>query len=167
MKKITFSPFSSPRGQGQPPSWSWFSKEGVVKYMELRFEKIDWALEDLKSPFGGGKPPVALDERGRSASKGTKRLMDLRALARRLKMNSLEVRVHVIFDAEKVFEPDELRCVVIGRDKAEIGMNLPKQHSLIIRQVGSGGDDKIYERVGVASLGHGHVGVVDSWVIIR
>ncbi|RYO80485.1 hypothetical protein DL766_007370 [Monosporascus sp. MC13-8B] len=145
------------------PSWSWFSKEGPIKYMSLQFEKIDWAAKQFRSPFqrqaavGFKKPSDAREDRDLTA---------LRGRARILRLTKLEMLVGIRFDAEEEFDIDRLRCVVIGRDKADHGTDDPKQHVLVVHPLDSL-EKGAYERVGVASLRPEHVGDEGPWIIIR
>ncbi len=146
------------------PSWSWFSKEGPINYMELKFKEIDWATRDFENPFTG---PLAADPEKSSGLGGGGDLATLRGLARRMTMTKWDMLNYIIFDEEGEFKIEDLRCVVIGRDKVESGVQNPKQHVLIIQHVRSALDADIYERVGVASLRPVHVGSEGSWVRIR
>ncbi|RYP04080.1 hypothetical protein DL765_010313 [Monosporascus sp. GIB2] len=74
-----------PRGR-RVPSWSWFSKEGPIKYMSLQFEKIDWATNEFKSPFqrqtavGFKEPSDAREDRDLTALQGRARILHLTKL---------------------------------------------------------------------------------------
>jgi hypothetical protein len=143
-----------------------FSKEGPIKYMDLKFKEVHWATgEDFKSPFD--------DELVQGAQNSSELgfgidLETLRGLARSITMTSWERLNYVIFDEEGDFEIHDLRCVVIGRDKVVNGEDNPKHHVLIIQKTRSVlGNVDIYERVGVASLRQAHVGREGTWVIIR
>jgi hypothetical protein len=146
------------------PSWSWFSKEGPIKYMELKFKEIDWATTgDFENPFA--RPLAAEPEQSSGLGVGGE-LGTLRGLARRIKMTKWEVLNYIIFDEEGPPNNDDLRCVVIGRDKVENGEENPKHHALIIQQVRSVLGVDIYERVGVGSLKPEHVESAGAWVRI-
>lgn len=150
------------------PSWSWFSKEGPIKYMELKFKEIDWATtEDFKNPFARA---VATQPETSSRLGLGRELSTLCGLARRMTMTRSDILFYIIFDEEGHFEISDLRCVVIGRDKdkseREIGENSQKYHVLIIRQARSALGIDIYERVGVASLRPLHVESEGAWVTI-
>ncbi|RYP92950.1 hypothetical protein DL770_000931 [Monosporascus sp. CRB-9-2] len=135
-------------GGRRVPSWSWFSKEGPIKYMSLQFEKIDWATKEFRSPFqrqtavGLKKPSDAREDRDITA---------LRGRARKLHLTKLEMLVRIRFDSEEEFDIDRLRCVVIGRDKIDHGTDDPKQHVLVVQPLDAL-EKRCYERVGVASL---------------
>ncbi|XXH02380.1 hypothetical protein Hte_008755 [Hypoxylon texense] len=144
------------------PTWSWFSKEGPIKYMKLEFEKIDWATKEFKRPFprhAAARPKNPTD------GQGDIDLTALRGVARKLHLTKLEMLVRIIFDAGEEFEIENLRCVVIGRDKVGSGTDEPKQHVLVIHPLNVPGKET-YERVGVASLRPAHVGEDGSWVTI-
>jgi hypothetical protein len=71
--------------------------------------------------------------------------------------------VYVAFDEQREFEVEDLRCVVIGRDK---GGNDPRHHVLVVH-LSNAAEKGIYERVGVASLKPAQVGSEAWWVTIR
>jgi hypothetical protein len=60
--------------------------------------------------------------------------------------------LYITFDVHQEFEVDNLRCVVIGKDKFVEGQGSPKIHVLVIHQSRNPVGDLIWERVGVASL---------------
>ena len=132
-------PPSSARGQALS-SWSWFSKDGPIKYLPLKFTQVDWATgKDFLNPL----------------ESLVSRLRILRGLAREVLVPSSDLLVHIRFDQEGEFDVGDLLGVVIGRDKvvAEGGSENVKHHVLVIRQVPRIGSDKEeegqYERVGV------------------
>lgn len=154
------------------PSWPLFSKEGPIKYMWLKFKEIDWATTaDFESPVDRALVPEA----GKSSKLGLgKDLESLCGLARPITVTKWEKLNYIIFDEEGDFEIDDLRCVVIGRDKissggskTESGEDNSKFHVLIIQKARSTLGVDIYERVGVASLRWANVGRDGSWVRIR
>lgn len=141
------------------PSWSWLSMEGSIRYMELQFEKINWATTtDFKSPFIQCQTSVTIQSSGDMAI--------LPGLARRLHLAQLEILTYVIFDTEEAFEIGNLRCVVIGRDKVQADAENMRLHVLVIRQVSNNGEPRTYQRVGVASLSAKHVDNEGDWVRI-
>ncbi|KAI2462981.1 hypothetical protein F4781DRAFT_426743 [Annulohypoxylon bovei var. microspora] len=155
MKRIAW-----PRGR-RVPSWSWFSKEGPIKYMNLQFEKIDWATKDFKNPFkrqiaAGSKLSDARQDKDFSVFQGR---------ARKLHLTKLDMLVRIIFDTEEEFEVENLRCVVVGRDKTETSTDDPKQHVLVVNPLDLV-EKSLYERVGVASLRLAHVGDEGTWITI-
>ena len=146
------------------PSWSWFSKEGPIKYMELKFKEIEWATTgDFENPFARA---LAAEPEKSSGSGFGGELATLRGLARRMTMTRRHKLNYIIFDEEGDFEIDDLRCVVIGRDKGKSGEENLKYHVLIIQHVRSVLGVDIYERVGVASLRPLHVESEGLWVRI-
>lgn len=146
------------RGYRRVPSWSWLSKVGPIKYMDLEFEKIDWATRDFEGPFGRRK-----SANHKMISKDD--LTTLKGQARRLNITKKDLLVRVSFDGENEYDVDKLRCMVIGRDKTDNGTNHPKQHVLIIHSFNPL-EEGVYERVGVASLLSDHVSEVQSLVTI-
>ncbi|KAH8659799.1 hypothetical protein BX600DRAFT_522405 [Xylariales sp. PMI_506] len=161
MKRIVWPP------DRRVPSWSWISKEGAIRYMELKFGSVSWATTaDFKSPFSA-RHHRPKGERRRSTVDGVD-LSTLKGLARRMHITTLEMLVRISFDGRSDFEVDELRCVIIGRDKVERSLDEANIYVLVIRLVSTGPDDeKVYERVGVASLLPKHVADEGVWVNIR
>ncbi|KAI1778972.1 heterokaryon incompatibility protein [Hypoxylon cercidicola] len=140
------------------PSWSWLSKEGPIQYMNLQFEKIDWATSEFKVPF----PPKKPSDGGENIDPTM-----LWGRARKLLHHSeLDMLVRITFDDREEFDAKILRCVVIGKDKAGSGTDELKLHVLVIHPL-TGPEKETYERVGVASLRPEHVGDETSWVAIR
>ncbi|KAI1451719.1 hypothetical protein F4805DRAFT_463486 [Annulohypoxylon moriforme] len=156
MKRIPW-----PHGR-QVPSWSWCSKEGAIKYMNLQFEKIDWAMEEFKNPF---KRKATVSFEGQSDVTQVRDLSILRGQARELRLTKLEMLVRISFDTDEEFDVEELRCVVIGRDKTGDSTDDLKQHVLVIHRLDPL-KQNTYERVGVASLRLAHIGDEAHWVTI-
>jgi hypothetical protein len=148
---------------GRPvPSWSWFSKEGPIRYMELKFKEIGWATtEDFDTPFS--RPLATEHERSSGLGLGGD-LMTLRGLARKMTMTPWQKLQYMVFDQEGDFEIDDLRCVIIGRDKNK--SEEEKYHVLVIQHVRRVLEVDFYERVGVASLRPVHVEREGVWVNI-
>lgn len=152
---------------GRPvPSWSWFSKEGPIRYMELKFKEIDWATSaDFETPFSG----QLATEQERSSGLGLGGgLMNLRGLARKMRMTTKDKLRYIVFDEEGDFEVDDLRCVIIGRDKDKSEEENLKCHVLVIQYVKRVLEVEvdIYERVGVASLRPVYIEGRGVWVNI-
>ncbi|GKT64308.1 heterokaryon incompatibility protein [Colletotrichum tofieldiae] len=143
------------------PSWSWFSKGGKIQYMHLSFNKIDWMNDNFENPF----------DRQRDVPSGCRRREDsvvLRGLARGMKISDKELFERVIFDENNELKTKDLRAVVIGRDKdegtAHTGLNSPRIHVLVVRESTSDYSERIYKRVGVASLLPMQVLAEGTWV---
>lgn len=162
---------SSSGNNHRPPSWSWFSKDGAIQYMSLKFTQIDWATgRDFENPFDR----VALasapgTEVATPSGSPIDHLTTLRGFAREMRMTTLELSAYVKFDLDTEFSVDELRCVVIGRDKAGSAGSDLRHHVLVIHpvQVGENREQHAYERAGVASLRPEFVGDRGVWVSIR
>ncbi|EUC43333.1 hypothetical protein COCMIDRAFT_38701 [Bipolaris oryzae ATCC 44560] len=137
------------------PSWSSLSKEGGIQYMdattELRFREVNWAVDDFKNPFsvvGGIESASFL------------------GFARKVSLSKYNMLVKIAFDDNEEFAVEELRCVVIGRDKIGDGKFNLKCHVLVIHQSRNASKDPVYERAGVASLEPAVIGKEGSWVTI-
>ncbi|KAF2972322.1 hypothetical protein GQX73_g1231 [Xylaria multiplex] len=128
------------------PTWSWFSKVGAIKYLDLKFQETNWAVDDFENPF---KYSAAFSSG--ISSTGEQNCM-LRGRARKLTMSKLDMLRCITFDEGQEFEVKDLRCVLIGQDKIGSGLENVKYHVLIIHEVGDLPGECVYERVGVASL---------------
>ncbi|TRX89299.1 hypothetical protein FHL15_009736 [Xylaria flabelliformis] len=123
------------------PTWSWFSKMGAIKYLELKFQEIDWATtRDFINPFKSPPSSKLADTIGVD--------MTLKGQARKLKLPMIELVRYTILDENKDEDADvdELRCVVIGRDKAWNNLGDMKFHALIIRGVKNGAEGDIQDK---------------------
>lgn len=153
MKRITQLPGH------QVPSWSSLSKEGSIQYLdaanELKFKETGWATNDFENPF------TTLKGLANEAE-----IVAFRGLARKLHVSKLDMLVNIRFDDDEDFEVNDLRCVVIGRDKVEGGRVSPKDHVLVIHQSRNSVGDLVWERVGVASLNSSVIENNGVWVSI-
>jgi hypothetical protein len=141
------------------PSWSSLSKHGSIQYMdatnELRFEKVSWATDDFQNPFAARKELVKDNE-----------IVAFSGRARKILVSKLDMLTNVVFDGDEDFEVENLRCVVIGRDKDDGEQVSPKNHVLVIHQL----HDPIgllWQRVGVASLMSSVIDETGVWVEIH
>ncbi|RDW58909.1 hypothetical protein BP6252_13385 [Coleophoma cylindrospora] len=167
------TPIAWPPGH-RVPSWSWLSKMGAIKYKALEFAKIEWGIEEFKSPFGFQENTNIGAARARKYPEDTRAgnggdITILRGLARSVIVPQKELLVLVTFDVSQDYGIDKLRCVIIGRDETGNLLGKPKYHVLIIHQVGRDRGTDMYERVGVASLKRDHIGPREgaSWVSIQ
>ncbi|KAK8006879.1 calcofluor white hypersensitive protein [Apiospora arundinis] len=142
---------------GTPPSWSWLSKSGPIRYMVAKFAKIEWAsTTDFTHPFITRPKEEGQDED----------VSVIRGLAREVKLPKDELLSLIDFDTEPELDVKGLRCVIIGRDKVEPhAMTMARQYVLVIRPVRNGATGT-YERVGFGSLWMRHMSE-GIWVTIR
>lgn len=145
------------------PSWSFFSKEGPIKYLELKFSEIDWAIEDFENPLN--RPRTAGSEKSAGLGDGGD-WATLPGLARKIIMPQKDMKYNITFDEEGEFKVNDLRCVVFGRDKIKSASEELKYHVLVIQKDRRALEPDIYRRVGVASLKPVHVANEGSWVKI-
>lgn len=147
-----------PRG-GRIPSWSSLSKDGRIKYMdatlELKFKEVDWAISDFENPFETPNTAASIIKQGA-----------FRGKAREMKVSKDDILRIVRFDCTEEYKVEELRCVVIGRNKIGYGQVEAKWHVLVIHQERNAAGEKVYMRVGVASLWSSTVGTEGTWVTI-
>ena len=144
----SMKPIIQPLGR-RVPTWSFFSKEGAIKYLKLKFDQIVWADEDFRNPF---------------SRNSTGDMATLHGLARRLNMSKQDLLNYVMLDEPGEFEVNNLRCVVIGRDKLDGRTENPEYHVLIVHRTASNLEADVYERVGVASLRPEKVDKEGSWI---
>ncbi|KAK1728310.1 heterokaryon incompatibility protein, partial [Colletotrichum acutatum] len=141
------------------PTWSWFSKTGKIQYMNLEFDKIEWANEDFESPFSRHQDMLS----GSSYYGRDEDYTILRGIARRMDVSEQQIASEVCFDRKNKFKAKDLRAVIIGRDKKS---REPKVHVLVICQSQGVANDTRYERVGVASFCEKQVSKECIWVDI-
>ncbi|KAK1584941.1 heterokaryon incompatibility protein [Colletotrichum navitas] len=158
------TPIAQPAGR-RVPSWSWFSKSGRIQYMNLTFEKTEWMNDDFRSPFDS-QPDDTLP--GQTSKPGCPEISSiLGGFARRMEMDDGTLTSQVVFDMKNRHQAKDLRAVLIGRDKGEgDSTNAPKVHVLVICKCSSDPTDRLYERVGVASLSPEKVLTEGVWVDI-
>ncbi|KAF3808107.1 hypothetical protein GCG54_00012687 [Colletotrichum gloeosporioides] len=145
------------------PSWSWFSKMGAIRYMDLKFDSVKWT-NDIESPFIGEASGGSMGYTGVRTASGAP---VVRALAKDLKLSKAELLKNAIFDDRNNFEVHDLLFAVIGCDKDENSMEVRVSHGLIIRKLIENLDERsqgTYERVGVASLKPSQIMDGGSWV---
>lgn len=147
MKKIV-----QPTGR-YVPTWSWLSKQGLIRYMGLDFDEINWERDYFKSPFtcqheGEAKSSILAREQ--------EDLTTIFGQARRLCISISDVRKFITFDVDQEYNVDTLCCLIIGWDKTRYGMRAPKFHVLIIRRIEDTGVE-LFERVGVGSIERVHL----------
>ncbi|KAK1637532.1 hypothetical protein BDP81DRAFT_460224 [Colletotrichum phormii] len=141
------------------PTWSWFSKTGKIQYMDLEFDKIEWANTDFESPFS--RHPDMLS--GASYYGRDEDHTILRGVARGIDVSEEQIASQVCFDREYELKAEDLRVIIIGRDKEDL---CAKVHVLVICK--SQNDSRInrYERIGVASILEKQVSKNWAWVDI-
>ncbi|KAF2821528.1 HET-domain-containing protein [Ophiobolus disseminans] len=148
-----------PRGR-RIPSWSSLSKEGRIKYMdattELKFKEVEWATNDFDNPF---KTP--------SGTVGGIETATFRGLARAINMSRAEILRIVRFDCKEEYSVEELRCVVIGRNKVEEGQLGERSYILVIHRERNALGENVYVRVGVGSIKSDAVGTEGAWVAVH
>ena len=122
------------------PTWSCFSKQGPIEYMNLKFAKVDWEREEFTDPF-----QHCVDSGGRQDKEPTVLLGRAREMLPPQKISS-----PISFDTDEKREAGTLRCVIIGRDKGGCDTSHQKHYVLVLKPFGM--EAGVYERVGIASL---------------
>ncbi|KAJ8133364.1 hypothetical protein O1611_g265 [Lasiodiplodia mahajangana] len=53
------------RGNSHVPTWSWLSKVGAIKYLDLKFQETHWEVDDFENPFErSASPPLGRCKHG-------------------------------------------------------------------------------------------------------
>jgi len=145
------------------PSWSWMAYSGGIEYVSIGFGAADWT-SDVWSPF---QADANKEKQYWKADKNSS-AVELRAMARRLQVSEVEFLRLIIFDQRFLnVEMDELRCVVIGKEKKRQAGTGSTHWALVLRPLDSQSDYPVYERVGVGYLLSSHVGDEKYEVRIR
>ncbi|KAK7454787.1 serine/threonine protein kinase [Colletotrichum acutatum] len=132
------------------PSWFWMAYQGPIAYLEAPFEHINWT-KDIVTPFNtdsGKKTHWAVSE-------GSEVPL-LRGVASRIRLDAIELLKRVRFDQSKPHTIDQLRCIVIGKEKTEGLTREPENYVLVIVRL-PGEQGGRYERVGVGRLLAEHI----------
>ena len=146
------------------PSWSWFSRDGAIRYMDLKFKRIDWMTREFKNVFSNQKGPRTA--RG-SSLRFPERASVLYGIAKRMDVTKEEMMADTIFDDNTDYEVENIRCVTIGYDKTKYVLEDPRYHVLVIAKCQGSAEGECYERIGVASLRPAQVAAKGSWVRIE
>jgi hypothetical protein len=97
--------------QVAPPSWSWMSYSGAIRYLEIPFGEVDWT-GDLENPFLADNPDTILTT-------------GIVASARKITIDELELFSSVTLDTD-VDNPDfthsQWRVITVGKSK-EVNMH--------------------------------------------
>ncbi|KAK0370837.1 serine/threonine protein kinase [Colletotrichum limetticola] len=132
------------------PSWSWMAYQGPIAYLEAPFEHINWT-KDIVTPFNTDSGKKTHWE----VSEGSE-IPLLRGVASRISLDAIELLKRVRFDESKLHTIDQLRCIVIGKEKTEGLTREPEHYVLVIVRL-SGEQGGRYERVGVGRLLAEHI----------
>ena len=143
MKKIDFPP----KQQFRIPTWSWMAYDGGITFMDLPFDGVQWEEEEVRSPWSASHAPGSSWHTGSSNGR-----IDLTGMVRDFDVVLSEKQI--VYD--EGFRPQgrTMKCVVIGREKSEIAIDVTRQrhYVLIVAQKLDAENEKIYERVGVGSI---------------
>lgn len=145
------------------PSWSWMAYSGGIEYVSIEFGTIDWTNE-VWSPF-------QTDDKQYWKSDENSNFVELKAMARGMQVDHAELLRRVTFDQPLTSNFDELRCVIIGREKRRHEPDMESTNwTLILRPLAdlrSTSEHPIYERVGVGYLLSLHISEDKCEVRIR
>lgn len=141
------------------PSWSWMAYVGAIGYLDVPLKETDWCKGDLQNPFGGGSLRQT-QAQGKA---------ELKAVAKGLSITMVELLTRVVFDDEReMINQGELKCVVIGQEKAETEAKPDRIHYVLVIKPSPRCVCDCYERVGVGRLLARHISDDPwAWVTIR
>lgn len=140
-----------PYPQERPvPSWSWMAYSGPISYVEAPFDRVDWN-SDIISPFSSESGHKQHWKVGQHDG-----IEVLRATARSLSMDRVELMKRVTFDQARMPALGDLRCVIIGVKRSEGVSNEAEHYILVITPAMSGLSDR-YTRAGVGIVLSSHI----------
>ncbi|EXK29255.1 serine/threonine protein kinase [Fusarium oxysporum f. sp. melonis 26406] len=120
------------------PSWSWMAYEGPITYANIPFDEVEWSTDCLLRS-------------GEETGTNSKRTV-LKAVARDLKLDKLDMHDRVKLDEGSGFELSNLRGVVLGKDKKRESRVQVYYVLLVSLSEDEAEQAKVYVRVGVAWL---------------
>ncbi|EMT71218.1 hypothetical protein FOC4_g10009716 [Fusarium odoratissimum] len=120
------------------PSWSWMAYEGPITFANIPFDEVEWSTDCLLRS-------------GEETGTNSKRTV-LKAVARDLKLDKLDMRHRVKLDEGSGFELSNLRGVVLGKDKKRESRVQVYYVLLVTLAEDEPEQAKVYVRVGVAWL---------------
>ncbi|EWZ32427.1 serine/threonine protein kinase [Fusarium oxysporum f. sp. radicis-lycopersici 26381] len=120
------------------PSWSWMAYEGPITYANIPFDEVEWSTDCLLRS-------------GEETGTNSKRTV-LKAVARDLKLDKLDMHDRVKIDEGSGFELSNLRGVVLGKDKKRESRVQVYYVLLVTLSEDEPEQAKVYVRVGVAWL---------------
>lgn len=151
-KTLFLKPINFPQ-QRNVPTWSWMAYDGVISYVEVDFDKVNWTKE-YSSPFATqsaayGKWHWEADSTNRPPMLGLSKVREMN-----LAQSREELFKTVAFDVSDGYQPAELRCVVLGKAKSDDTMG-PLVLSCYVVIVKSSMNDTVrgvFTRVGAGVL---------------
>lgn len=152
-----------PLGQRHVPSWSWMAYRGNIRFLDLPFDEIEWTKSEYRSPWA---PATA------NAARSTRSVRDgstsaLQVIARPFDLKAKEqskTESTIVWDSGQA--PDgTLKCVVIGKLRAEARLSTQRHYILVLRETGQ---LNTFERVGVGCLMKKvELGGSPTWSLVR
>ena len=130
LRKIDFK--QSP----EVPSWSWMAVMGQIRYMDAPFDWMEWN-RDIETPL-------------KRYSAEDIEIQDFEVLAYDA---NLEDDTRCIYDRKiEVGAPDNLKCVIIGWEKMEMGEDPTDYYVLLLTPTDAKGGSTDHTRLGVARM---------------
>ncbi|OAL47430.1 HET-domain-containing protein [Pyrenochaeta sp. DS3sAY3a] len=152
-------PILRPRGH-RVPSWSSLSKEGRIKYMdgttELKFKEVEWTTREYENPFD------VSNGSGSGIEKAT-----FKGYARKMNLPIEDILRIVRFDCHEEYKANELRYVVLARNRTAEKQVDVRCHGLVIHEEQNASGESVYVRVGMGSLKSSAIDTEGVWVTIH
>jgi hypothetical protein len=147
LKPINFPP------QRNVPTWSWMAYDGIISYVEVDFDRVNWTKE-YSSPFATqsaayGKWHWEADGTNRPPMLGLSRVREMN-----LAQSRDDLFKTITFDVLDGYHPAELRCVVLGKAKSDdtIGPLILSCYVLIVKSSTDNAARGVFTRVGAGVL---------------
>lgn len=148
----TLSRILDTKNQKASPSWSWTSRAGRIRYLDVPFNTVSWQ-GNLQNPFGPGADKDNWD--GSLCATANKLLADEGEISRGMVMDDLDAP----------YDRDTWLCVVLGKNKTSDGGAKKILYVLMIQPLPTG-NTQAYERVGVGILHEDHISADTASVCI-
>lgn len=137
------SKISSAKNTVATPSWSWMSRAGRIRFLDIPFSTVSW-LGNVQNPF--------VTESTEDSWDGV-----LHATANKLLLEDSDQAIGMVIDSQEYhYDHNMWLCVVVGEAKMNDEGVKGAHYVLIIRPVSSG-KAQTYERVGAGTLYDGQI----------
>lgn len=153
-----------PPGREYVPSWSWMAYRGNIKFLDLPFDGIDWMKHEYRSPW----TPTSSNAVRSTRSVRERSTSTLQVIARNFDLGAkqqVDARSTIVWDGAQALD-GTLKCVAIGKLRAETGLPTQMHYVLILKQTEL---SDTYERVGVGCLRRDNIvfGGSPPWSVVR
>ncbi|CAJ0550130.1 Ff.00g100600.m01.CDS01 [Fusarium sp. VM40] len=103
--------------QRNVPSWSWMAYDGLISYVEVDFDEVDWTKE-YSSPFATQSAAYGKWHWEADGTNWPPMVGLTRAREMNLAQSRDELFKTITFDVSNGYLPADLRCVVLGKAKS-------------------------------------------------